>query len=173
MSFSLHAQFNPADWYWVVAGDAAHVWSSARVQYVATSDATYQAWLAAGHAPTQIDSAASLVAVLFAQWLPIVAAQGVAVTSSSHPALTGTYAIDNDSLNNITAIAAGIASGKPLPGGGSSFAYPVGTAHVFDATTFPDFASAIEQYVYGFRDAVAKLVLGQSATVPTQPVPIP
>ncbi|WP_166304662.1 DUF4376 domain-containing protein [Bradyrhizobium sp. 2S1] len=37
--------FNPKDWYWHVAGDAANVLSSARNIYVPTSDSDYAAWL--------------------------------------------------------------------------------------------------------------------------------
>jgi hypothetical protein len=59
--------YNPANWYWIVAGDAAQLWSSAAAAYVPPGDATYQAWLAAGNAATQIDSEASLADVLQAQ----------------------------------------------------------------------------------------------------------
>jgi hypothetical protein len=36
--------FNPKDWYWSVAGDAANVYSSARNIYVPTSDSDYATW---------------------------------------------------------------------------------------------------------------------------------
>ncbi len=38
--------FNPRDWYWSVAGDAANVYSSARNIYVPLSDSNYTTWLA-------------------------------------------------------------------------------------------------------------------------------
>ena len=52
------SSFNPQDWYWSVAGDAANVYSSARNIYVPISDAAYVAWQAAtGITPAQNVSA--------------------------------------------------------------------------------------------------------------------
>jgi hypothetical protein len=56
--------YNPKDWYWIVAGSATHVYSSANGDYVPVSDETYQAWLAAGGAPTRIASEDELAEVL-------------------------------------------------------------------------------------------------------------
>jgi hypothetical protein len=52
--------FNIFDWYWIVAGSTAQVYSSKLRNYVQAADATYQAWLAAGGIPTKIDTEASL-----------------------------------------------------------------------------------------------------------------
>lgn len=60
--------YNPADWYWIVAGSTTQVWSSARVQYVGVDDSTYQAWRVAGGVPTKIDSQDSLITVLRQQY---------------------------------------------------------------------------------------------------------
>lgn len=46
--------FNPANWYWVVAGSPTQVYSSAAVAYVPVADATYNAWLATGGTATPI-----------------------------------------------------------------------------------------------------------------------
>jgi hypothetical protein len=62
--------YTPANWYWIVAGSTTQVWSSAATAYVAVTDATYQAWLAAGNVPTPIDSEASLAQVLALRGLP-------------------------------------------------------------------------------------------------------
>lgn len=62
--------YTPANWYWIVAGSTTLVWSSAATAYVALTDATYQAWLAAGNVPTPIDSEASLAQVLALRGLP-------------------------------------------------------------------------------------------------------
>jgi hypothetical protein len=62
--------FNIADWYWVVGGDAANVWSSARAVSVPVTDADYVAWLAVPNAPTQITSMADLQAVFSDQYPP-------------------------------------------------------------------------------------------------------
>ena len=54
-----HLMTMPAeDAYWFVAGDTTKVWSSARVAYVPTTDAAYQAWLAAGHTTIPVISEA-------------------------------------------------------------------------------------------------------------------
>lgn len=55
-----------ADHYWIVAGDASRVWSSARAAYVAPDDGSYVAWMAADEDrfPTRISSEADLDAVL-------------------------------------------------------------------------------------------------------------
>lgn len=58
--------FDSANWYWIVAGSATQVYSSAVDNYVPVADATYQAWLAAGNKPTKIDTAQSLADVLAA-----------------------------------------------------------------------------------------------------------
>lgn len=56
--------FDPRNWYWIVAGDETKVYSSAVGDYVPAADATYQAWLAAGNAPTRIASEDELGEVL-------------------------------------------------------------------------------------------------------------
>ncbi len=60
----LSPPFTPSNWYWIVAGSTTQVYSSAAGDYVAVSDPTYQAWLAAGHTPTNIDNEANLGDVL-------------------------------------------------------------------------------------------------------------
>jgi hypothetical protein len=52
--------FTPANWYWFVAGDQTRAFSSASGDYVPAADPTFQAWLAAGNNPTNIDSETSL-----------------------------------------------------------------------------------------------------------------
>jgi hypothetical protein len=61
--------YNPSNWYWAVGGSTSQVWSSAAAAYVPTTDATYQTWLGAGNRATQIDSEASLAAVLQTAYL--------------------------------------------------------------------------------------------------------
>jgi len=57
-------EYNPRNWYWIVAGSTTQVYSSASGDYVPVADATYQAWLAAGGVPTSIASEAELGDVL-------------------------------------------------------------------------------------------------------------
>jgi hypothetical protein len=58
--------YNPQNWYWIVNGSTTQVYSSASSGYVAITDTTYVAWLAAGGVPTKIDSEADLWGVLTA-----------------------------------------------------------------------------------------------------------
>lgn len=60
--------YDPRDWYWIVAGDEAQVWSSRRKAYVAEGDEDYGTFLALGRRPTRIGSEAELAAVLNEQF---------------------------------------------------------------------------------------------------------
>ena len=167
--------FNPAIWYWVVAGSATQVWSSATLAYVPVADATYQAWLDAGNAATNIASAAELIEVIQNQVVAIVQSAGVTITSAATPALNGTYSIDGDTRANATAVCTGMALGKPLPGGGATINYPdmTGTMHAFAAADFVNFALAIENFIYEFDQALAATIAGESAALPPSNLSIP
>ncbi|HTB47023.1 MAG TPA: hypothetical protein VK741_25625 [Acetobacteraceae bacterium] len=166
--------YNAMNWYWAVGGSTTQVWSSQRVAYVPVTDATYLAWLATGNVPTQIASAAALGQVIMAQWLPAFLTAGVAVASTGTPALDGTYPLDQVSQNQITGISAGVAAGKGLPGGGSTFFWQdvTGAPHAFTAAAFTDFASALESYVYNYTQALGAIIAGGSASFPTLPLTI-
>ena len=56
--------YNPMDWYWIVAGDETQVYSSKSGDYVPATDTTYQAWVASGGVPTRILNADELAEVL-------------------------------------------------------------------------------------------------------------
>lgn len=59
-------EYNPADHYWIVAGDASRVWATAATAYVTVGDPAHIAWLAGGGHPTRIASEAELDDVLLA-----------------------------------------------------------------------------------------------------------
>lgn len=59
-------EYAPANWYWLVAGNDQHVYSSARAATVSTGDKAYKAWLAQGNSPTRIASMDELKDVLIA-----------------------------------------------------------------------------------------------------------
>lgn len=61
--------YDPADHYWIVAGDVSRLWSSGAATFVPAGDGTHLAWLAAGGHPTRIASEAELDAVLVAAGL--------------------------------------------------------------------------------------------------------
>ena len=167
--------YNPADWYWCVAGSTTEVWSSARWQYVPITDATYVAWQAAGGMTTNILNAAELYQVLQQQCAPLAQGAGVAVVSTGTPAISATYPIDPVAQAQMSAIAAGLAAGRGLPGGGATFLYPdINHAQrSFTSANFLAMASAIEGFLYQFNQAVATLVAGGAASLPTQPLTIP
>jgi len=56
--------YEPKNWYWVVAGDETKAYSSATGDYVQADNATYRAWRAAGGVPTRIANEAELGEVL-------------------------------------------------------------------------------------------------------------
>lgn len=65
MNMTDFSAFDPKNWYWSVGdGPADSVYSSAVPGFVATDDATYEAWLAAGNTATEIPTAAALGAYL-------------------------------------------------------------------------------------------------------------
>lgn len=98
---------------------------------------------------------------LFAQALEA----GLDIVFARAPALNGTYRVNDAAQRNISGIAASIASRGRVPGGGANFEYPdiTGADHTFTAAQFLDFATAVEDYIYG-------LSRGQN---PAQPWGIP
>jgi hypothetical protein len=89
---------------------------------------------------------------------------GIAISSTSSPALNGTYACDQLSQMDIIAIETSINAGKGFPGGATTFNYPdvSGAAHTFTESNFSDFAAAVRDYVYALKSVLA----GTSQTLP-------
>ena len=166
--------YSPSNWYWCVAGNASQVWCSARLMYVPTSDATYTSWLAAGNSPSHIGSAPELIEVMQDQVLPIAQVQGVAVQSTSTPAMNATYSYDADSGNKIAAIVAAISAGGQLPGGGSTFEWPdaSGSFHALSAANVTALGIAILNYRYELNQYLVLAISGQAATLPATPLTI-
>jgi hypothetical protein len=46
--------YDPSNWYWIVGGNEAQVFSSATGNYVPANDAAFAAWQADGSMPTRI-----------------------------------------------------------------------------------------------------------------------
>ena len=106
---------------------------------------------------TATPSQGSLAAAAFAA--------GLTVTSTSTPAINGTYAIDQLSQMDIIAIETSLNAGKGFPGGATAFNYAdtSGAMHSFTQANFTDFAAAVRDYVYGLRAVIA----GASTTLPS------
>lgn len=60
----MRPSYTPQNWYWYVGGDQTQAYSSVSGVFVPSTDATFQAWLAAGNLPTNIDTIVNLATVL-------------------------------------------------------------------------------------------------------------
>jgi len=56
--------FDIYNWFWIVGGAQDQVWSSAAMAYVPITDNNYQAWIAAGNIPSNINSEEELREIL-------------------------------------------------------------------------------------------------------------
>lgn len=98
-------------------------------------------------------------------------ASGCQVASTAMPALNGTYACDPTAQQKIQATALYIVVNGRFPGGGETMGWAdiTGAARTFQTTAeFQAFATAIGDYVAGLE----AVILGQSDTLPAQPVTI-
>lgn len=96
---------------------------------------------------------------------------GVQITSTGTPALSGTYACDPAAQAKIMATSLFAVVNSKFPGGGATMAWAdrSGAVHTFPTIAeFQAFATAVGDYVAAL-DAV---ILGQSTTLPSQPVTI-
>lgn len=125
-----------------------------------------------GYAEEQLDDATSAELQTFlnpaptqAQQVAAVVGAGLAIVSTATPALNGTYGIGPPEQQNISGIAAGIASRDRLPGGGATFDYgdAANVLHTFTGPNFLNFAAAVEDFLYNL----------DRGSPPTQPVTIP
>jgi hypothetical protein len=158
-------RYNPADWYWIVAGNTTQVYSSSRDEYVPLTDATYLAWLAAGNAPTNIDTAANLAIVLFQADV-----SGLQITSTSTAALNGIYSVSSEQIQLIEGVCLYILMNSKFPGGSTTMNWPDidGAIHTFPSTAvFQAFATAIADYVNGIRQYI-----NSGGTLPSSSVTI-
>lgn len=161
--------FNISNWYWSVVGNSTQVFSSASMSFVAVSNSTHVSWLASGNHPSVIANATELAEVLNEQWAPTFLANGVALQSTGTPSLNATYPLDTISQGEIASISTGIAAGKGLPGGGSTFAFNEIT---FTSAEFLSVAAALESYVYNVSQSILTIVTTGSGSMPTVPLVI-
>lgn len=57
------ARYNPFDWYWIIES-TGQIYSSAKCEAISSTDADYEAWVAAGGTATMLQDAATLDDVL-------------------------------------------------------------------------------------------------------------
>jgi hypothetical protein len=165
--------------YWLAGNRPGVVFGSAAGSWVAPTDATYQAWLAAGRLPSRVLTDGELADVLFKAGLPVVTvaavgltslgnvpaedvlalklAVGLAVTSAGAPAISGTYAADAQSQSRLQGLLLGFSLRGTFPGGGASFPYPdvAGATHVMTQPQMQAVGAAIEDYVAALTAAAA------------------
>lgn len=96
---------------------------------------------------------------------------GLAVTSTSAPALNGTYAVDAAAQSHVQAEIISILVNGTFADGGTALAWPdtAGTVHTFPSVVeFKAFAMAVASFVA----ACAKVANGTSTTLPAATVEI-
>lgn len=162
----------PLAHYWIVAASTTQVFASATGTLVATTDATYVAWLAAGNLPTRIASWSDLNDVLAQQapsaWLLAAAtlqgsggltlAQGatLALALGLTISLSGTmtlpptvFPLDPDTQTKLNSVIATINATGGFPGGASSFPMKdaTGAWHTFNSVAqYKAVAAALSGY---------------------------
>ena len=195
-------KYKPANWYWSAGNKKGLVFSSAAAAWIAPTDSTYQAWLAAGNAATTVLCDGELADVLLKLGMPntmvaaagdtslgnltpddIVAVKmacGIIVTSTATPALDGTYEVDDDAQADLAAEAQYVSTFKAYSGGQTTLAWSdiAGAAHAFPADigaagTFMAFAKAVADYRTQVSLAAMAIAGGGSPTWPSAAITIP
>jgi hypothetical protein len=134
-----------------------------------------------GYADEQLDDAASTELQAFLNPAPTqtqILAQKIAagcqiVSTSAHPAVTGTWALDPVTQFQI-ATAATSAAQFGLPRGLSTFTYPdiTGALHALSVSDLGILFTTLRDYLDEVEQAGATLIQGGQASYPAQPVPI-
>jgi hypothetical protein len=95
----------------------------------------------------------------------------VTVTSTSNPALDGSYPLDPTTQQQITSIASAINAGMGLPGGQTTFNWPDASnnSHAWDATSFIAYAKGLLDFLY----SCSQVAQGRATTLPAQTITIP
>jgi hypothetical protein len=161
-------------WYYQVSQFPNQVFSTDQMAYVSIDDPDYQSWTQGGLIADQFTTGSELTSLLLSNWLPFYLPRGVEVSSSTNPLLSGTYAVQDADTARISSIATGIASGKGLPGGGSTFWYAHinDQLHSFTQEEFLNFAKSIENWMYNLRIAIRTISQQNVGSIPVQPVNI-
>jgi hypothetical protein len=100
---------------------------------------------------------------------------GLTIGSTVHPELAALWRLDDVTLTQIQALAAGVATGFGFPGGASTFDYPdySGVPHALTETSVVLLYRAMRDYLYALQTALATLLAGFPADWPRDIVYIP
>lgn len=146
---------------------------------VALSDDQYQALLTAQETGKVIVSGSGGVPVAEVPTPPAptpdqVLAQhialGIAITSTGTSSISGTYALDQTTMDQIGSVARDDASGLGLPGGGSTFMYPdlTGSPKSLTGAQVQALYKAQRDMVFALSTQAAVMKMGGSAVWPDQ-----
>jgi hypothetical protein len=143
--------YNVANWYWIVGGDETQVYASARAATVPTTDATYQACLAAGVMPTRIDSMDNLKDVLRAAgaplpFEPLTYAAAKRLDKETSGITVGGVPIATDDRSKIMIIGARVAAAAD-PNWSTPWAAADGNSYPVDSPTMLAIADAVQAHV--------------------------
>ncbi len=113
--------YTPANWYWIVAGDASQVYASALAAYVATDDPDFTVWCEDGNLPTKIASEAELGDVLkaagvaspLAKVFPTLTIRQFIIALAQAGFITPAEALAAATVRTIPAAIAAVFSGLP------------------------------------------------------------
>lgn len=174
MFISFNYNYDINNWYWQVDEFPTEIFSSASLSYIDPLDSAYQAWLTVNQMPYKTETGLTLSALIVQQYVPRYLNNGIQIVSTNNALLNATYGATDNDTNRISSIATGIAAGRGLPGGGSTFYYAdnQGTLHEFNQTEFLNFASSIETFIYNLRGSIRIICQHGIAQIPSQPVNI-
>jgi hypothetical protein len=133
----------------------------------------YLAWLAAGNTPDRVPPPPAPTAQ---QVLDTKIAAGIAITSSSTPALNAVYALDEVSAAQIYQIGLYASQFGTFPSGALAQPYPdaTGAPHTFSIAQFIAFLKAVAPLVSNLNGQAALMAHGGTPTWPaTQSAAIP
>ena len=186
--------YDLTDWYWAAPDDAKHVFSSKRAEIVPLDDSDFLLWLEdethiLGRMTDWFTIYNLLIPVmtpkLYAAIIPhltpsqlfgIKLLLGLTVTFTSHPDLSGTYALDQSSQFSIMGVVVGINAGTGFPLGQPTLTWmdTTGHPHVFSTPElFTSLAVAMRNYIAALNYTWGVLESGGSAPWPPSTVTIP
>lgn len=183
-------RFDPAAWYYEVAGDPSVVVSARHGALVPAGDPEHQAWLSAGNSVTKTVSngerfeyllkhapaAAGRLAPEFlargfltpGQANDHLRTSGCRVTSESDPEVEGTYPVDRETLDKLGSLVRVVGNTRETV----NVADVGGKTHSLKSETLPALHDALIAYVDALNATELLLLGGHEAEWPAQPVGI-
>lgn len=129
----------------------------------------YLVWLKSGNTPNPMPPLNSV------QLYNNLLANGINITSHTNSSLDGIYPVDAQWKNRILAITDGLANGRGFPHKNNTLDWPDITrkTHAFTASSFLDFAAAVETFITDAINSEMMNSIGISSPWPSRNVSIP